>query len=74
MNLKFWNKGDAPEHCPLCGSQIAPGCKHMWSNWNDPTETTRTAMGFMGSSSTEVSVSMQERRCLTCNMIERRYI
>jgi len=69
MKLAFWRK---EKDCLVPAPDLSGACKHVWSNWSDPEPTEVTTVSFLGSSSLSSEGYRQTRRCLSCNMWERR--
>lgn len=65
MMFKFWDRlTPAP----------SGDCKHLWSNWSEPAVMTRMVYRYGRGEDETHEVSGQERRCLHCNMVERREV
>lgn len=65
MNWKFWKREPV--------DPVSRECKHDWTNWTDPVETSVKTYAGMFSENGQRDVWLQSRRCLRCNMAERRF-
>jgi hypothetical protein len=63
VKLKFWER-----EIPAPSGE----CRHLWSNWSDPSAVNVTSYSMFASGSTEREGWAQDRHCLTCNVYERR--
>ena len=70
MKLAFWRKEE--NDCLVPAPDLSGACKHVWTNWSDPELIEVSQYSFVAGESRTVEGYRQTRKCLSCNMWERR--